>query len=171
MIFLVFLVSAFILFWFVARPLTVAFHEFGHAIPALILTKQRVSIYIGSYGNPKNSYYFKIARLEVWFRFNLFKQQLGLCTSSINSDNTFKKFITLICGPCASLIIATISSYFVFYFDMHGFLKLIVLIFLLSAILDLFLNLIPNSTPIILHNGKKTYNDGQQLKLLFRKTD
>ncbi len=46
-------------------PITVLLHELGHAIPALILTRQKVSIYIGSYGDPDKSLHFRIGLLEL----------------------------------------------------------------------------------------------------------
>jgi hypothetical protein len=36
--------------------LSTLLHELGHAIPMLLLTKQTVTIYIGSYADKRNSF-------------------------------------------------------------------------------------------------------------------
>jgi len=53
-----------ILLVLLTRPLTVIFHELGHAIPAILLTKEKVTVYIGSYGDPKKSLRIKIGLLD-----------------------------------------------------------------------------------------------------------
>lgn len=150
----------------ITRPFTVLFHELGHAIPAIIMTKQPVSIYIGSYGDPKKSLRFNIGLLEVWFKYNPFSWKLGLCIPSAEEISINKQIIYTLTGPLASFIIAGITCYFTFSFDLHGFLKLIFLFFLISSIFDLFINLTPRTTPIKLYDGSLTYNDGYQLKRL-----
>jgi len=50
------------------RQLSVFFHELGHAIPALVLTKEKVTIYIGSFGDPNKSLKIPIVPLTIFFR-------------------------------------------------------------------------------------------------------
>ncbi|MBK8341854.1 MAG: M50 family metallopeptidase [Bacteroidetes bacterium] len=45
----------FALLVFITRTFTVLFHELGHAIPAILMSKKAVTIYIGSYGDPKRA--------------------------------------------------------------------------------------------------------------------
>lgn len=151
----------------VARPLTVLFHELGHAIPAILLTRKKVSIYIGSYGDPKKSIKFNIGILEVYFRYNPFSWRLGLCVPSAKVISLNHQIIYTVAGPITSLIIAVIACYFTFTYDLHGFLKLFLVVFLGSAFFDLLINLIPIETPVKLYNGTVTYNDGYNLKRLF----
>ena len=54
----------------ITKPFTVLFHELGHAIPAMIMTKEGATIYVGSYGDQKQSFKIHIAGLEIWFRYN-----------------------------------------------------------------------------------------------------
>ncbi len=131
------------------------------------MTKQKVSIYIGSYGDPKKSLHFNIGLLDVWFKYNPFLWQLGLCVLSAKEISINKEIICTLTGPLASFVIAAVAYYFTFSFDLHGSLKLISIIFLGSAILDLFVNLMPITTPIKLYDGSLAYNDGYQLKQLF----
>jgi tetratricopeptide (TPR) repeat protein len=151
----------------ISRPLTVLFHELGHAIPAILLTKQKATIYIGSYGDPKRSIKINFGMLAIFFRYNPFAWRLGLCVPSAKSVSINRQIVYTLAGPLASLIIATIACYFTFAYDLHGFLKLFLIIFLGSAFLDLLVNLIPNEIPIKLYDGSVAYNDGYSLKQLF----
>jgi hypothetical protein len=50
---------------------TVTLHELGHAIPALLMTKDEVTIYIGSIGSPYNSFHLAIGRLEFYCKYRI----------------------------------------------------------------------------------------------------
>lgn len=151
----------------ITRPLTVLFHELGHAIPAILLTKQKVSIYIGSHGDPKKSLKVNLGLLCIFFRYNPFAWRLGLCVPSADSISTNKQIVYTVTGPLMSILIGTIACYFTFAYDLHGFLKLFLIVFLGSSFFDLLVNLIPDQTPHTLYDGRVTYNDGYSLKLLF----
>ena len=166
--FYLFLILFFLCFFLVARPVTTLFHELGHAIPALLFTKKKVTIYLGSHGDPKNSLNFCVGKIEVWFRYNPFLWRGGLCRSAAIGTSFTKKFIYLICGPLASILLGCIVCYFAFAYDLHGAIKLLVIIFLPSALLDLLINIIPSKKPIILYNGNTIHNDGHELKILIK---
>jgi tetratricopeptide (TPR) repeat protein len=151
----------------ITRPLTVLFHELGHAIPVILLTKQKAIIYIGSYGDPKRSIKINFGVLAIFFRYNPLAWRLGLCVPSAKPVSINRQIVYTLAGPLASLAIAIIACYFTFAYDLHGFLKLFLIVFLGSAFLDLLVNLIPNKTPIKLYDGTITYNDGYSLKQLF----
>jgi tetratricopeptide (TPR) repeat protein len=151
----------------ITRPFTIIFHELGHAIPAILMTRQTVSIYIGSYGNPEKSLHFSIGLLDVWLNYNPLSWRQGLCVPSAKQISINKQIIYTLTGPLASFTIALVACFFTFTYDHHGFLKLIFVIFLASSIFDLVVNLTPRSAPIKLYDGRLTYNDGYQLKQLF----
>lgn len=152
---------------FITRPLTVLFHELGHAIPVILLTKQKATVYIGSYGDPNNSIKIDFGMLVIFFRYNPFAWRQGLCVPSAKSISINRQIVYTLSGPLTSLIVATIACYFTFAYDLHGFLKLFLIGFLVSAFLDLLVNLIPNEIPIQLVDGSIAYNDGYSLKQLF----
>ncbi len=54
---------------FVLSPLVTLLHELGHAIPALLVTRKKVTIYIGSYGDPQKSLCFRVGLLEFYVRY------------------------------------------------------------------------------------------------------
>lgn len=152
---------------FGTRPLTVLFHELGHAIPAILMTRQTVSIFIGSYGDPSKSLHFRVGLLDVWFKYNPLAWRLGLCVPTAKNISTNQQIIYTLTGPLASVVVASVTCYFAFAYDIHGSIKMILIVFLGSSIFDLWVNLTPNSTPIKLYDGTLTYNDGFQLKRLF----
>jgi tetratricopeptide (TPR) repeat protein len=168
MIFLFFLGLTIFLILCITRPLTVFFHELGHAIPVILLTGKKASIYIGSYGDPKNSLHLNLGILEIWFKYNFLNWRKGVCIPSANNISTNKQIIYTICGPIASLVVAALASFYAFTYDWHGALKLILIVLICSAMVDLFINLIPYPHPIVLYDGQVTYNDGYSLLWLFR---
>lgn len=160
------LISLFLLV-LIVRPFNILFHELGHAIPAILLTKEKVAIYIGSYGDPDKSLKFNIGLLEVWFKYNPFLWRFGVCVPSAKNISTNRQIIYTLTGPITSFLIATITCYFAFSYNLHGSLKLILIVFLGLSIFDLYVNLIPTAKPIKLYDGRFIYNDGYSLKQLF----
>jgi tetratricopeptide (TPR) repeat protein len=154
------------LFVLILRPFIVLLHELGHAIPAIIMTKEIVSIYIGSFGDSKKSFQLKGGLLVVWISKNPFSWTHGYCVSKSKEFSLNKQLIFTLTGPFMSLIISVISSYFILFHDLSGLLKLILLIVLASSLIDFFWSIIPRSKPINRENGKWLYNDGFQIKEL-----
>lgn len=150
----------------ITRPFTVLFHELGHAIPAALLTKERVTVYLGSYGKTKRSFKVKIGLLDIWLKPSLF-WRIGMCVPTAKDIGLTTKIIYVLGGAVFTFLIAIASTYLIFLFDLHGALKLVSVFFLLSAIYDLYVNLIPKEKEIILDDGSIAYNDGYHLKLLF----
>ena len=61
---------------------TVTLHELGHAIPALLMTRDEVTIYIGSIGSPYNSFHLTTGRLEIYCKYNPLLWYKGCCLCS-----------------------------------------------------------------------------------------
>lgn len=152
----------------IVRGIVVILHELGHAIPAIILTKQEVSIYIGSYGNPKKSINFKIGLLDVWLSYEMLSWRNGLCIPSAKDISINKQIIYVLFGPICSSIFASIFLYFSFFQELNDTYLLFLVIFFAISVVDLFGNLRPNTKPIELFNGTVTYNDGYTLSKLFK---
>lgn len=152
----------------ITRPLTVLIHELGHAIPAILFTKKKVSIYIGSYGDPKKSLNFNIGLLNIWFKYNPLLWQLGLCIPSAKEISINKQITYILAGSLTSFTIALVACYFSFIYDLHGFFKLFFVIFLSSALFDLYINLMPKTTPIQMYDGSIVFNDGYYLLQLIK---
>jgi Peptidase M50B-like len=151
------------LLFFVARFFTILFHELGHAIPAIIFTREPVAIYIGSYGEEEGNIQFNSGLLEINIKRNPLLWRKGLCIVYDNDMTIRQRIIQVLAGPLSSLVIAGITAFIAFAFDMHGSIKLIFSIFLLSAVLDLIFNLYPRTIQLqdysILHtDGRQTLN-------------
>jgi Tfp pilus assembly protein PilF len=145
----------------ITRPFTVLFHELGHAIPAMLLTKQGASIYIGSYGNEKESFKITIGKLKIWLRYNPVRWRGGLCTPEAKNVSLTKKLIYILCGPLFSLCITAILFYLALSYNLHGSIKLICAFALGSTILDLIVSLYPHQ--IKTSDGKILFSDGYLL--------
>ncbi len=60
-------------------------------------------------------------------------------------------------------VIASVFAWLVFATDLNDLFKLLAIAFCISGVVDLFFNIIPNSTPYVLADGSITYNDGSLL--------
>lgn len=151
----------------VLRPLTTLMHEIGHAIPSLIYTREMVTIYVGSHGDPKKSLQLKLGRLKIFFKYNPVLWKRGLCVSEQKDVFLDHRIIIILSGPLMSLIIGITSLSLMFTVMEADYAVFLTLMIAVSSFFDFFQNIIPNEDAIILHNGSEVYNDGQQLKLLF----
>jgi len=151
-----------------ARIATTLFHELGHGIPAMIFTKEKVNVFLGSYGDVEKSKHLAFGnKLSIYFMLNPLKWSGGMAQHGNNNLTTLKNLVILSFGPLCSLFLATIAIWVLYSFNLHGFLKLLSIVFLISAIFDLR-NLYPNGTPIKLYDGTCTYRDGYQILRLIR---
>lgn len=150
------------------RLLTTVIHELGHAIPALVLTKGNVTVYMGSHGNPEQSMQFQIGRLKCFFKFNLFYWKGGLCVMESKEVSVQTDILVTLFGPLLSLIVAGIGVLLILFGSFSDVTILILFALVFSCVLDFIHNIIPNRDAIVLHNGMVVYNDGMQLLHLFQ---
>lgn len=153
-----------------SRLITTFFHELGHAIPALMFCKGEVKMYVGSYGNKKNSRTIRLGRLTSILRFNIWDLQLGLCTHQA-ANSKLKALIILVGGPFLSLLIGVSLLLLLFSNSMSDGAKFVASIFMISSFWDFIINIIPNNSPVQLYDGSEVYNDGMQFKRLFRQKE
>ncbi|UAY53358.1 M50 family metallopeptidase [Ferruginibacter albus] len=141
-------------------------HELGHAIPALIFTKKPVEIYLGSYGDKKQSISLTIGRLSIWLRYIPLKWRGGLCIAETKNLSTFQQIIYILGGPLFSLIIAVLFCWWAFYEDQHGAIKLICLFIAVVSLISFISNLIPHRIKGV---DRALSSDGHKLSLLLKK--
>jgi tetratricopeptide (TPR) repeat protein len=147
----------------IMKSVSTLLHEFGHAIPALLLTKQPVTVYLGSYGNMVNSVRVSTGRLTIWFRYKPAIWITGVCIAHQQDISLNRRLIFILCGPVASMMLAAASVYLAFSYEPFDLLKVLLILLLGCALFDVFANLLPNKKPIQLADGGVTFNDGQQL--------
>jgi len=149
----------------ITRSSTTFIHEMGHAIPALLFTKEEVIICVGSYENLNKSKGIKLGRLTIFFTWNIFNWNSGLCLHQ-GVPTFLQQLLIIVGGPMASLLtalglIVLISNGWI----AESFL-VVIMFLLVSSFWDFISNIIPNVQPLVTHNGNIVYNDGYQLKLL-----
>ncbi len=150
----------------VVRSLTTLVHEYGHALPALLLTNGKVDVYVGSYGNIDNALILKLGRLTTYFKFNMLNWNIGMCQHQ-GAAKLWQSFVIVLGGPIASVLL----TIWLIIFGQSGMSDMgwfYITIFGMSAVYDFFINMIPFTTPLRMHDGTVTYNDGQQLRFLFK---
>lgn len=147
------------------NPLTVLFHELGHAIPAILATGEKATIYIGSYGKQERSFCIRLRKIDIWVKPGWWKQGLCIFPEGLSRRMTI---ISILCGPLASLTIGGIATWLIFSMDAHGFAKLVIIIFLFSAIVDFIFNLIPREIHNTGSEWGTLYSDGYTLRQMLR---
>jgi len=152
----------------ITRSFTVLFHELAHSIKAMLLTRQKTTVYLGSYGDSKNLKTLRLGKMEIRFKYMPPFWGIGLCVPSAKGISIIKRILFTIAGPLASLLLAIAAIYFTFlYKDVQVILLLTFLFISASAVLDFLSTAIPSNHKIHLRNGNITYNDARQLKQLF----
>ncbi len=142
------------------RSITTIFHEFGHAIPALLFTNKPVNIYIGSYGDTYKTKKFKLGKFTLYFKFNLFDWKIGMCSHE-QVQSLRQRIIIIIGGPFASLLIAIPLSIWLLNYSMPDWMYYLTCIFIMGAVIDFFVNIVPYRVNSLY--GTEILSDGNQL--------
>ena len=151
------------------RSITTFFHEMGHALPALLFTKnEKVNVLVGSYGNIENSLGLQLGRLALYLKFNIFNWRIGLCSHG-PIKGFIPQLIVILGGPLASLTIALAAFYFIKSNELSQPWIIFISFFLISAIIDFLVNIDPSHKPIKLWDNSVTYSDGYQLMRTFKR--
>jgi tetratricopeptide (TPR) repeat protein len=147
--------------------LTVLFHELGHAISIMLLTKKEVVVYIGSFGNKDKSLKIKFGLLTIFLNYNPFGWRGGLCVPSYKNIPLNSQIIYLLAGPLSSLLLASIAFFSLAVLELYLLGTVFFVLLSIIASIDFVWNIFPRSKQIRLHNNQITYNDGYKLKELF----
>jgi len=124
------------------RSVTTLFHELGHALPALVLTKkEKVNVFVGTYGDLSNSLQLNLGRLVLYLKLNVFNWRIGLCTHA-GIKGLIPQILVILGGPLASLLIASIAFYIIITKDFSEIWVVFIVFFLISAIIDFLSNCI-----------------------------
>ncbi|WP_299519125.1 tetratricopeptide repeat protein [Winogradskyella sp.] len=156
------------LFFTILRPFTTLIHELGHGIPALIFTDKKVTLYLGSYGNPDKSFKVVFGRLELFFNKQLFNWNVGLCVMEEKTLAINKQIVFVLMGPLASLILSIVLTYAIVIADFSDYTLAVLFLVNISTYYDFFVNIVPSSRPIKLYNGSIVYNDGSRILELLK---
>jgi tetratricopeptide (TPR) repeat protein len=154
---------------FVTSPLITIFHEMGHALAYLILTKpDKLDIYIGSYGEIEKAWNFKIGKFAFHVKYAFpFIRGGGLCQCDKTETNYIKKIIILFAGPLFTVFMAAIIGFVVFSTNIHGSIKLYCFALIIFSISSLVANLKPRTIKRGKY-GADLDNDGKQLAFVIK---
>jgi hypothetical protein len=158
-------ILAFILAVVMAKPITGLVHELGHGVTALLLTRKRVTLYVGSYGERKRSFRLTLGRLRVYFSYNPLRWEIGMCVPETEGLSFRGHAMITLMGPLASLFLAAACVWVLFSSDLGRFSALAAAGCTGAGLWDFFVNIIPKTKPVAKFQGASVYNDGQQLRI------
>jgi hypothetical protein len=148
--------------------ITVTLHELGHALPALLMTREDVTIYIGSMGDPYKSFHISFGRLELYCKYNPILWYKGCCYATDYYLSIDQRILLTAGGPIASLIGTLLTWLLLSVAADQDFLRIAAGgVFVLSLLVTLS-TLIPMVRVRYTSSGFPIYNDGYQLFRLFK---
>jgi tetratricopeptide (TPR) repeat protein len=142
-------------------------HELGHAIPLLFMSRKKVAIYIGSFGDPKRSVRGRIGRLEIWIKYNPFLWFRGLCKGS-ESLSPNRTILYISTGPLASVLLAIASGYLLTNFKFGGVLMQWLFFTLIYSLAVVFSSFFRTGKQRYSSKGSPVYPDFVLIARLFR---
>lgn len=147
---------------------TVTLHEVGHAIPALLMTREEVAIYIGSTGDPSKSFHGSVGRVDFYCKYNPLLWFKGCCTCADEYLSIDQSIWFFAGGPIASILLTIITWLMVSNLQQEGFFRIVFgFIFFISLMITIG-NLIPNPTSRYTPSGHAIYSDLHQIFRLIR---
>ncbi len=164
-VFVLVILPLFYVFLNFARFILIFTHKLSHAITALIFTKGDVEIYIGHQikvsDNSKRT--LKFGRLSLFIKPSIFYlNKGGFCVIKDTNITINQDLLILLSGTVVTLFVTIISYYMAFSNNLHGSIKLLLVIFSILAIISLVYNLHPQIYPHNLNNSGSG-SDGYQI--------
>lgn len=104
-------------------------HELGHAIPALWLTKDRVSVSIGIWRPGRRRLHLTLNRLDIYVIANPIRWYQGICCHSGANLSIWQRIAITAGGPVVSLLVTTLSIITLSLWQPAGQLGLYALVF------------------------------------------
>ncbi|MCJ7936009.1 MAG: M50 family metallopeptidase [Chryseobacterium sp.] len=160
-------ISGILIFFFLIliRPLTVFFHEMGHAVTGWLITRKKVHVFIGSYGNKDNSFLINFKDFSFYIFKNPLKWGRGLCETEEKRFSVNKQILYVFGGPAASLLLALLSYFII---SNSKFLTLFFIILMVSSAIDFLINIFPSQKTVYMSDGRSISNDGRAIINLIR---
>jgi hypothetical protein len=147
------------------RPIVVLLHELGHALVATIVARQKIVIFLGSYGNKERSANVTIGSLEMWFTGNPFLWQHGLCIPSMPIMRVDQRISYFLAGPVFPLAVSAVVADAAVFLHFNEYIRFFSLVFLGVSAIDLIVNLVPYSNAIGSYQNTPVFMDGYSLRL------
>lgn len=146
----------------------VLLHELGHAVPAFLLTKQKVEVYVGSHGNKDHCIKISTRPIDFWIKYNPFSWLGGMCRVTAKDVSVNTQIIYTAIAPVVSIVYFFLVLWSLPAADPYGKLSILPLLLAMGGFTLLAINLLPVNVPLKTGNGTFTYNDGYTLRLLLK---
>jgi hypothetical protein len=140
-------------------------HELGHAIPVMVTPRAWATIYVGSFGDLRQSFGFRIGRLKIWIKYNPFLWFRGMCRPGGASFSINRQIGYVMAGPLASMLLGAIACVLLQIGMLPGFLRLWLGFIVLFAAFGLLGSTFPAGRRRFTSDGTPVYPD---LILAFR---
>lgn len=147
------------------RPVVVVLHELGHATIATFFARQKIAIFLGSYGNRERSANVKFGSWEIWFIGNPFLWQCGACIPSFPITNANYRTSYFLAGPILPVAISAIMADAAVFFHFGEYTTFVILVFFAVSVVDMIFNLIPFRHPLTEYENTPVFTDGYSLRL------
>jgi hypothetical protein len=132
------------------------------------MTRQNVTIYVGSYGSPYKSFHITFGRLTFYCKYNPLLWYKGCCVA-VDYDLSINQHILFIAGgPIASLL-GTLGSWLLLsMMEQQGFLRVVCgSVFVVSLLITVSI-IFPSTRVRYTPSGYPVYNDTYQIFRLLR---
>jgi hypothetical protein len=154
------------------RPVVVLLHQLGHAVAARIIARQKVTIFLGSYGNKERSANVTFGNpqqgttgREIWFTGNPFLWQCGLCVPSVPITRVDHRISYILAGPVLPVAISAILADAAVFLHFNEYVRFFSLVFLAVSAIDMVIDMIPYANAIAFYQNTPVFMDGYSLKL------
>jgi hypothetical protein len=162
-----FIVVFWVLFIFFIRVLTLFLHELGHSIPAILMSREKVNLYMGSYGAQNNTFHLKIGLLECWFKKDAAWDR-GITVPESTNFTIKQRILFTLMGPVVTILCMLGFGYWVYIGGISIEIRVVCAILCLITFLDTLRFLVPSRLPIKMTHDEIIYNDGQLLRNLLK---
>src|ERR1700744_5669260 len=146
---------------------SILIHELGHAIPLLILSRKKVTVFVGSFGDDNQSVHLRVARLHLWIKYNPFLWVRGLCRPG-EQLSTNKTIFYIATGPLASLIFGVFLWYLQRRFDFSWVLDQVLRFAMFYSFVAFIGSIIPLGRQIYTSQGTPVNRDFLQILHLIK---
>lgn len=161
--FLYLLLFFLLIFWI--RGFTVLLHELGHALMAIYLSKEKVTVYVGSFGERKDTRHLKLGLLECYFKKSMAWDR-GLCVPESKNFTLNSQIWYTLMGPVVTILCAVVFGILAYSTFIPNWIRVFSGLMSFISLTDALRALIPSKRPILMANDGITYNDGQILRNL-----
>ncbi len=147
--FLYFLLFFLLIFW--VRGLTILLHELGHALMAIYLSREKVTVYVGSFGERKDTIHLKLGLLECYLKKNMAWDR-GLCVPESKNFTLNGQIWYIAMGPVVTVLCVIVFGICAYSSMIPNWIRVFAGLMCFITLIDALRYLIPSKRPILMAN-------------------